>query len=131
VEPEPPAPKFLPQVGFWFDPPANEDLPHPQDFVDPDWDPRERRRVARYLRRGDVAGSCMGFSWCRFRCGIANREMGCRTLSDGHWVWPEGFAHYVTEHAVKPPEEFLVHVRHELEKRPWARLRHALRPRRS
>lgn len=41
-----------------------------------------------------------------------NKFMGCTTLTDGKYVWPEGLAHYVTAHAVRPPEEF---VRHALE----------------
>ena len=29
-------------------------------------------------------------------------------------VWPEGFAHYLEQHDVKPPAEFLEHVRPRL-----------------
>ena len=36
--------------------------------------------------------------------------MGGTDLSDGHYVWPFGFAHYVEAHGVKPPQEFIDHV---------------------
>ena len=36
--------------------------------------------------------------------------MGCCTLTDGTYVWPEGLAHYVSEHAVRPPEDFIKHA---------------------
>lgn len=42
--------------------------------------------------------------------GHDNRFMGCCTLTDGRFVWPEGLAHYVSEHAVRPPEEFIEHA---------------------
>lgn len=40
-----------------------------------------------------------------------SKFMGCTTLTDGKYVWPEGLAHYVSVHAVRPPEDF---VRHSL-----------------
>src|SRR5262245_41277400 len=51
--------------------------------------------------------ACRGLSWCRFRCGVANQEMGCREFTDGEWVWPEGLTHYVRAHSVLLPEEFI------------------------
>lgn len=38
-----------------------------------------------------------------------NKLMGCTTLTDGKYVWPEGLAHYISEHAVRPPEDFVKH----------------------
>jgi hypothetical protein len=37
--------------------------------------------------------------------------MGCRCLTDGIWVWPEGLAHYVDFHDVYLPEEFISTMR--------------------
>jgi hypothetical protein len=37
-------------------------------------------------------------------------EMGVSEYTDGIWLYPEGFLHYVRRHAVKPPQEFLDHV---------------------
>ena len=42
--------------------------------------------------------------------------MGPSEFSDGVWVWPEGLVHYVLEHAVRLPEEFLRHVRNQAER---------------
>ena len=39
-----------------------------------------------------------------------NVDMGCRELSDGTYVWPEGLAHYVEEHNVRLPQQFVDHV---------------------
>jgi hypothetical protein len=42
-----------------------------------------------------------GWSSCRF-CGAAN---GSVELTDGeHFVWPEGLAHYVSDHDVRLPD---------------------------
>ena len=101
-------------IGFWREP----DIPdhrfrHPIAFVDSEWDLAERRLVAHHLRSAKRADSCLGYSWCRFHCGVDDAEMGDSDFSDGLWLWPEGLAHYVLEHAVRLPEEFLRHVRHE------------------
>ena len=48
----------------------------------------------------------MGYSPCRI-CGQQN---GALELSDGVFVWPDGLAHYVSDHLVKPPQEFVVHA---------------------
>jgi len=99
------------RIGYWkesmFDP-----LPEPRRMVDLRWDPGERTKVAEYLRtRGEPCDASYGFAHCRFDCGIADEEMGCRDMSDGVYIWPEGYAHYVDKHSVQPPEEFIEHVR--------------------
>lgn len=95
-------------VGFWRQSIDDAtELPHPQDLVDPSWPLLERVRVATYLRRGQTACAYLGYSFCRLDCGLPVQFMGTRDLTDGEWVWPEGFAHYVEHHAVKPPTEFL------------------------
>lgn len=48
----------------------------------------------------------MGVSTCRM-CGTPN---GAGEFTDGVYVWPEGLAHYVQEHSVRLPAEFLAHV---------------------
>ena len=83
--------------------------------MDSEWDLAERRLVAHHLRSAKRADSCLGYSWCRFHCGVDDAKMGDSDFSDGLWLWPEGLAHYVLEHAVRLPEEFLRHVRHEAE----------------
>ena len=110
-------------VGFWRNPDdaSTASLPDPHDLVDPDWDPVERAAVLEYLRRGELVRYWQGHSWCRFRCGIPNDEMGAGDFTDGTWIWPEGLPHYLEAHAVKPPEEFLEHVRRALRERSQPR----------
>ena len=64
-------------------------------------------RVLQYLRSAVKSDPCMGFSWCRFRCGVPDRTMGCCDQSDGTWMWPEGLSHYVEVHGLLLPDEFV------------------------
>lgn len=79
--------------------------------------------VIRYLRAGRVHETWRGLSWCRFECGVSNREMGYRDLTDGRWVWPEGLAHYVKRHGLPLPEEFVATVRRGARRVPSSSLR--------
>jgi len=56
-----------------------------------------------YLKSGQIVNSYRGMSSCRI-CQIHN---GSHDLSDGTYVWPSGYAHYVSAHGIKPPEKFL------------------------
>jgi hypothetical protein len=99
------------EVGFWREldsPLAGFDhRPHPSALVDPRWSPAERAKVVAYLRSGRVRERYFGHSHCRL-CSLA--ENGCADLTDGVWVWPDGFVHYVQAHFVKPPQAFVDHV---------------------
>jgi ankyrin repeat protein len=113
-------------VGFWRAGPEPDasGLPHPSEAIDAAWPARERARVVRYLRRGEVIAAYLGYSTCRLACGIPWSFMGSRDLSDGVWVWPEGYAHYVEHHDVRPPAEFLADIAARLPgSPPWWRLR--------
>lgn len=44
----------------------------------------------------------LGFSLCRV-CGKLN---GTLEYIVEHWIWPEGFHHYVLEHGVRPSPDF-------------------------
>jgi len=43
-------------------------------------------------------------------CRLCSKCLGARDRIDGTYVWPEGFEHYLREHGVRPPEEFVRHV---------------------
>jgi hypothetical protein len=43
------------------------------------------------------------------------KEMGCSALTDGVYVWPEGFAHYIRRHGVKPSDQFITHILDKVE----------------
>ena len=82
-------------------------LPSPQHYIDENWDTAEKLKVVEYLKAGKFWEGWRGWSECRFG---DNDDNGCTDLTDGTYVWPEGFAHYVEVHDVKPPQEFIDHV---------------------
>src|SRR5688572_2501334 len=65
------------------------------------------RRRPRFGRR--VHG-LLGYSSCRLRCGVPHSAVGCRDLTDGSWIWPEGLSHYVRVHGVVLTERFVEHA---------------------
>lgn len=101
---EPPA--RLKAVGFWRPP---HGYPSPQWLVNHEWEAADRSQVVAYLRAGAVVASWLGYSSCRFCCGIEPRLVGSCDLTDGLWVWPEGLAHYVEKHHVALPDA-IVHT---------------------
>lgn len=109
------------RVGFWAPPKTKYDtvfgavlgalmegpLPRAEDHVDLSWDRREREAVLHYVENQAFRDmSYMGFSLCRF-CFCHN---GSADFSDGTYVWPQGFGHYIREHGVKPPQDFIDHI---------------------
>jgi hypothetical protein len=108
-------------IGYWyrselpkrwggFKPAAKQDFPNPHDYVDASWQGFEREVIISYLKNGQPWEHWFGPSWCRFGCEDVYEELGCSDLTDGVYVWPSGFAHYVAKHDVKPVQEFLDHV---------------------
>jgi hypothetical protein len=87
------------------------DCPDVHDFIDPSWDINERQMVIDYIKKGKIKHSWMGSSTCRI-CG--KRGNGSSCLTDGTWVWPEGLSHYLEEHNVKPPREFINRVKSKI-----------------
>lgn len=87
-------------------------LPDPRDCVDPHWrDTPEGRvefaAVLSHIRSGRTHEAFYGYSWCR----ICHRnDNGTKDLTDGVYIWPEGYAHYIEAHGVKPPQDFIEHV---------------------
>lgn len=102
AETMPDSPKL---IGYW----QEDGAPwvHPSAFVDANWEVTSRDRIVQYLQSGAVVGEYLGFSFCRFQCGISNHQMGNAELTDGEWVWPQGLAHYVEAHCVRLPSEFV------------------------
>lgn len=85
-------------------------LPDPRHFVDPTWDPKERNAVIAHLRQGESKARWRGHSWCRFECGVKDTKMGAQCLTDGTYIWPAGFTHYIEKHDVRPTRDFVNHV---------------------
>lgn len=94
------------------------DWPDPADLVDPGWDVDERSLVATYLEEGRASpvveirrspdGSVEVGSRCQL-CG-ADDTFSLAYVTDGTYVWPEGLAHYVETHSVRPPSRVLDHI---------------------
>jgi hypothetical protein len=92
-------------------------LPHPSNYVDKKWDEKERKMVVDYLNSRtkekdgpDVVINWRGWSNCRM-CGNKN---GSSCVGDDKFIWPSGFAHYVNQHGVRPPREFIDHVKERM-----------------
>jgi hypothetical protein len=92
-------------IGYWRSQ-LEPEWPEPADFVDENWDENERNHVAVFLESGTVPWVQLGVSICRF-CG---QENGFAECTDGVFLWPEGLAHYVREHAVRLPAPVVDHI---------------------
>lgn len=90
-------------IGYWITSLKDDLFLPPQEFVS-DEESNVREIVANYLDSGTMVAAYRGLSWCRFLC---RRDNGCCELSDGYWIWPEGLSHYVRDHNVWLPEEFI------------------------
>lgn len=92
-----------------------KDLPSPIDFINTEWDPKEKEVVVQYLKRSVVVQECKWFAPAQ--CRICDSDspdefwdmMGMLDCIDvsGTFYHPEGFIHYVEKHNVKPPQEFI------------------------
>ena len=89
-------------------------LPLPHEWIDSTWDAAERALVAAYLKAHPVWESWRGNAFCRFDRCSDRCVPGYRDFTDGTYVWPEGFVHYIERHKVKPPQEFIDHVKSSL-----------------
>lgn len=93
-------------VGYWSDGDDNG-YPDVRTQVDASWDEKEKNKVLHYLRnRVTRSRRFRGSSTCR----ICNDRNGSCEDTDGVYTWPEGFAHYIKEHDVKPTQAFITHV---------------------
>jgi hypothetical protein len=103
-------PRSLIAIGYWQSESLPE-LPHPKDFQNDQITPDERKFLIDYLGKGKVVMMYLGYSFCRFKCGTPDHEMGNSCLTDGHYIWPEKLSHYIREHNVWLPESFIFHAK--------------------
>jgi len=92
-------------IGYWKGN-DSEYLPDPNDYIDAKWNVIEKTIITNYLKSADDFEHYFGMSNCRI-CDVIN---GTSEKSDGVYIWPTGFPHYIEEHSVKPPQEFIDHV---------------------
>ena len=91
-------------IGYWHSKDSeNKDFPNVHDFVDPDWDQREKAKVIAFLKLPHVSLGYMGWSNCRI-CLCHN---GTEDHMNDEFLWPSGLLHYVECHNVKPPQIFI------------------------
>ena len=82
-------------------------LADPADHVDLRWSSAERETVLSYVEDLRFRSTAyLGFSECR----ICQRVNGCADYSDGVYMWPQGFGHYIRVHNIRPPQDFIQHV---------------------
>src|SRR5688572_7628854 len=79
-------------IGYWRSD-QEPDLPQPSRFVGAALPEDLRDQLCAYLDSGAEFMAFLGYSSCRFRCGVPHSAMGCRDLTDGTWIWPEGLSH--------------------------------------
>lgn len=93
----------LRSVGYW--PPLGpEGRAAVEEAADPGFHGTYVWRACRwYARRPQAVTSWRGYSTCRL-CGVL---AGTRDHYRDDLVWPEGYAHYVEAHAVRPPPHFI------------------------
>lgn len=99
----------LNKIGFW--PRDYDEHAGPEFLCDESQDLEMKNKIVGYLKSGEELFGWLGFSYCRFRCDTPDTKMGCRDLTDGEWVWPEGFSHYISDHNISLPNEFIEHIK--------------------
>jgi hypothetical protein len=108
-------------VGFWRRFENARSDPEDQRPWPEQGSPRDSHNdVIAFLEAGFVESVEFGYAECRL-CGQGGATMGCLSLTDGTYVWPEGLAHYLREHSVNLPPEFEKHATRKLE---WLRSTH-------
>jgi hypothetical protein len=95
--------------GYWRVRDAEAHLPRLADFIDPTWQPEDKKRLIDYLRGAPLAlATCAGF----VKCLLCSRQLELGShRSDGTWLWPDDLAHYVEEHEVRLPTNLEQHIR--------------------
>ena len=98
-------------VGYWGRGYLFDKLPWPQRLVGKPRKKEEVEQIVAYLLSGHIFAGWMGYSYCRFNCGVDDAKMGYTDRTDGEWVWPAGLAHYIVEHNVMLPDAFITTMR--------------------
>lgn len=71
--------------------------------LDPAYDRCNFSDIINYLKSGFIVNRYIGYSECR----ICGKMLGTHERTDFEYIWPDQLDHYVEEHSVKLPEEFL------------------------
>lgn len=91
-------------IGYWRKHEHEQsDLPWPAEGRLPE---ETKRLVGEYLLRGRMLVLHKGYARCRL-CGEIN---GNAEYTDGEFVWPVGYAHYIVDHNIMPAPRLLAKV---------------------
>ena len=70
------------------------------------WTNTTIEHVAVYLDEHKPCNKYYGFSGCR----ICGQGLGSFERTDGTYIWPEKLSHYIREHKIMLPSEFIIHT---------------------
>lgn len=95
-------------IGYWNDN-GNNYPQYPMPVTEPLLSSKMcelHERVAAYLDSGDIVNQYRGFSACR----IDGHGNGTHERCDDKYIWPAGLSHYVRDHHIVLPQEFIDHI---------------------
>jgi hypothetical protein len=98
------------EIGFWY----SETEPfYPKPVANKStFSKEELEDIEKYLTSEEhYVTQYKGFSLCR----ICNKMNGTKSLSDGKFIWPSGYIHYIREHKIWVPEFFIQHIFSQIE----------------
>jgi hypothetical protein len=99
--------KKLIAIGYWNSKFYGEDkFIWPQELVR-DSIGSDMQKLAGYIANGKSAIAWAGYAGCR----ICDETLGTQCLTDGFYIWPEKLEHYILEHKIFLPDEFINHAK--------------------
>lgn len=99
--------KKLIAIGYWNSKFFQEDrFIWPQELVK-DSVNDDMLKLSSYLSKGKSAIAWKGYSSCR----ICKKLLGTCCLTDGVYIWPEKLEHYILEHKIYLPDDFVNHAK--------------------
>lgn len=98
-------------IGFWHSD-RETFFPHPRVFIGEALGLDIKEKLSKHIANSLVLKHYRGASPCR----ICNKWVGSRENTDGLFIFPEGFAHYISEHDLLPPKIFLEYALGKLDK---------------
>lgn len=89
------------RIGYWRQTERSGiDLPWPKEGRLPE---ETKKMIVDFLKNGKQYAAYRGWSTCR----ICNKPNGSTCLVNGDFIYPEGYAHYISEHNIQPDFDLL------------------------
>lgn len=93
------------KIGFWKNDSNTEEGRKEVEAAQGSITDEERKAIVSYIESSKMSVGYMGWANCRV-CGERLGALDMRT-PDNNFVFPERYEHYITEHNVRPPEDFI------------------------